>query len=164
MEDVADNALNLYVDQEKIEIVRDYPSTRTAVFVDRTQIATALTNLVKNAAEAILDEQERLVDLDQPTAQGRIVAKLRMGQEYVSLIIADSGPGIATDMKERLFTPYATTKGSRGTGLGLALVHRIVVEHEGEVVPGTSEDGGASFEIRLPLNAGNPTAPVAKEK
>ncbi|MCP4502603.1 MAG: HAMP domain-containing protein [Deltaproteobacteria bacterium] len=153
LEELTDHALNLYVDQEIIEVVRRYPSTRSAVFADRTQIATVITNLVKNAAEAILDEQERRKSHgEKDEAPKRISATLHNDGDFVSLSIGDSGPGIAPDMKERLFTPYATTKGSRGTGLGLALVHRIVVEHDGEVNPGVSEEGGASFVIRLPLS------------
>jgi two-component system sensor histidine kinase AtoS len=79
----------------------------------------------------------------------------------VILAIDDSGPGIAAEIASRLFTPYVTTKGSRGTGLGLALVHRIVAEHGGTIEAGRSAIlPGARFVVRLPLHpSGQPPPP-----
>jgi len=139
-----DNAVHLYVDTDRIDVERDVPETPLLVEADRTQMATAFTNLVKNAVEAMVD-----ADSDQKT----LCIRVHDDDTHVVVGIEDSGPGISDDMKDRLFTPYATTKGSRGTGLGLALVHRIVVEHEGSIHPGTSPAGGASFSIRLPKAA-----------
>jgi two-component system nitrogen regulation sensor histidine kinase NtrY len=139
---VLDKAIALYVpDDGRIEVRRDYASDARPLWADRTQLATAVTNLVKNAVEAISDK-------------GRLTVRVHLveveGAPFVEIAVEDSGAGIAPAVKERLFTPYVTTKGSRGTGLGLALVHRIVVEHRGRIESGVAEDGGARFTIRIP--------------
>jgi signal transduction histidine kinase len=64
--------------------------------------------------------------------------------------VHDNGPGIAQAARERVFQPFFTSKGN-GTGLGLALVQKIVVFHNGRVVAGASADGGASLEVTLPI-------------
>ncbi len=142
-----DNAVALYAgDDTEVEVRRVYGDV-PEVRADRTQLQTAITNLIKNAVEAM--EQK-----------GRLTLRLTSVERgtCVDLVVEDSGPGIAEEIQERLFTPYVTTKGSRGTGLGLALVHRIVAEHGGSIEVGTAEDGGAAFQIRLPIE-GPPDPP-----
>lgn len=135
---VLDQVLNLYV-PEDTPVERDYPSPTLVLSADQTQLQTALTNLVKNAVEAASDG-------DTP----RLRVSVEDG-EAVRIVIEDSGPGIAPEVADRLFTPYVTTKGSRGTGLGLALVHRIALEHGGAVRAERSEIlGGARFVLTLP--------------
>ena len=70
----------------------------------------------------------------------------------VSLVIEDSGPGVPTEVRDRIFTPYFTTKHeSGGSGLGLAIVHRIVTDHGGRIAVASSSLGGARFLIELPV-------------
>lgn len=140
MSELVDNAAALYGSSEGVLIERSYASDVPLVEVDKTQIGTVLTNLVKNAVEAM-------------DHKGTLGLSLRKDGEHVELRVEDTGPGIAPEIADRLFTPYVTTKGSRGTGLGLALVHRIVAEHGGTIEAGKSERGGASFTVRLPLKA-----------
>jgi signal transduction histidine kinase len=64
--------------------------------------------------------------------------------------VADSGPGIADELKERIFNPFFTTKDS-GTGLGLAIVHRIAEAHGGEIAVMDRAGGGAEMVLTLPL-------------
>ena len=64
--------------------------------------------------------------------------------------MSDNGPGIAPALRERVFTPFFTSKRS-GTGLGLALVQKIIVFHNGRIVAGASPSGGASLQITLPI-------------
>jgi signal transduction histidine kinase len=136
-----DNAVALYT-SDGIEVNRDYGEV-PAVHADKTQVGTVITNLVKNAAEAMENEGTLSlalrVDVDDEKKRRAVI------------IIDDSGPGIAPEIQDRLFTPYVTTKGSRGTGLGLALVHRIVLEHGGDIEAGAGPGGGARFTVRLPL-------------
>ena len=70
----------------------------------------------------------------------------------VRVSVDDNGPGIAASARERIFTPFFTTKG-RGTGLGLALVQKIIVTHNGRIQVGNSAQGGASLQVVLPLPA-----------
>lgn len=151
MEQLLDNAVALYASEDAGGIVvrRRFEQDLPPVIADRTQLATAVTNLVKNAVEAMEGKGRLTLTLrsSEPTPE--------FAEPHVELRIEDSGPGIAPEVKERLFTPYMTTKGSRGTGLGLPLVHRIVMEHEGAIEVGDAEDGGAAFVLRLPT--GGPT-------
>ena len=73
------------------------------------------------------------------------------GTPAVQLVVADSGPGVAPDLVERVFDPFFTTKPpGKGTGLGLAIVQRIVHDHGGRVDIGVAREGGASFTVTLP--------------
>ncbi len=110
--------------------------------VDRDQIIQLLTNLVRNALEAVARPDGDVV-----------VTVAADGDSRVAVTVSDNGPGIAPEIASRLFEPYVTTK-ARGTGLGLALAQRIAVDHQGELtcVPSTS---GATFRLVLPV-AGPP--------
>ena len=132
-------AAALYAQDDRLRVV--HRSEAVVVHADRNQLATVLTNLVKNAVEAM---------------DGRGTLTLGAAREgaQVEISVQDDGPGIAPEIRDRLFTPYVTTKGSRGTGLGLAMAHRIVVEHGGRIEARDAEGGGAVFVIRLP--AGTP--------
>ena len=66
--------------------------------------------------------------------------------------IADSGPGVPLESRNRIFEPFYTTK-KEGTGIGLSLVDRIVRDHGGLISVGTSKWGGAEFKIRIPIAA-----------
>jgi two-component system, NtrC family, nitrogen regulation sensor histidine kinase NtrY len=138
MNEVVDHAAALYASQEGLVVERRYDAELPAVNADRTQIGTVVTNLVKNAVEAM-------------DAKGTLRLTLRKAATNLELVVEDSGPGIAPEVRDRLFAPYVTTKGSRGTGLGLALAHRIVDEHGGTIEAGTGALGGASFTVKLPL-------------
>jgi two-component system, NtrC family, nitrogen regulation sensor histidine kinase NtrY len=107
---------------------------------DRDQLVQVVTNLVQNAQQALIGRDN-----------GRV--KVRVGRELDRFVlsVSDNGPGVAPEMRSRLFEPYATTK-AEGTGLGLAIVQRIVVEHGGEITFQDSPEGGALFVVKLPLS------------
>jgi signal transduction histidine kinase len=108
---------------------------------DRDQIARALTNLVKNAVEAIGDRRGR-IDLDAKEAR-------RSGRAGLTLEVRDDGPGMSDEVREKLFAPYFTTK-KDGTGLGLSIVERIVAEHEGAIDVDSAPGRGTTFRLWLP--------------
>jgi len=131
---IAEHAAALYVvDGVELVIEGDPPPVRA----DRHQLQTALTNLVKNAVEAT-------------EGGGTVRITLSEHPERQRVDVDDSGPGIHPSVRDQLFTPYVTTKGSRGTGLGLALVHRIAAEHGGSIEGLDSDLGGARFRLELP--------------
>jgi signal transduction histidine kinase len=110
------------------------------VDADDVLLRQAFSNLLRNAIEAC-----------QPTGvapQVRVEGSLEAGQARVS--VHDNGPGVAPDARDRIFRPFFTTK-KTGTGLGLALVQKIVVTHNGRVSAGSSPSGGACFHVTLPL-------------
>ena len=76
-----------------------------------------------------------------------------VSDETVAVTVTDNGPGLPEGDRDRLFHPFFTTRAD-GTGLGLALVQKFVVTHNGHVRAGNGADGGAVFTIHLPLRPG----------
>ncbi|MDY6851149.1 MAG: response regulator, partial [Thermodesulfobacteriota bacterium] len=79
-------------------------------------------------------------------------------ESYLRLTVSDTGPGMAQDVRERIFDSYFTTKEENGTGLGLPIVQGIVTSHGGEILVFSEEGKGTSFEVLLPRTASEVTA------
>ncbi|MET0387210.1 MAG: ATP-binding protein, partial [Polyangiales bacterium] len=110
------------------------------VHIDAMMLKRCLDNLVRNAAQA-------LADRNPPRT---ILVKSARSDHRVLLQVHDNGPGVPEADRARIFDPYFTTK-SEGTGLGLPIVKKVVLEHGGEISCGASDLGGAAFCIELPL-------------
>ena len=133
------------------KLVSDLPADPVVVELDATMISQAVTNLIKNAGEAI----ESLAEKGAPEGW---VPEVRVAMEAtpdaVTIRIMDNGIGLPPD-RSRLFEPYVTTR-AKGTGLGLPIVKKIIEEHGGTLVltdaPAFAEGAhrGALAEIRLP--------------
>jgi PAS domain S-box-containing protein len=108
-----------------------------ALWADAGQMRQVFGNLIRNSVEAI--------DSDS----GNITVEARSGPSFDEIELRDSGPGIAADIRERLFEPLVTTK-AKGTGLGLLICRQIVTRHGGSIELGDSAAGGTTFRIRLP--------------
>jgi signal transduction histidine kinase len=111
---------------------------------DEVLLRQAFTNLIRNAVEACSG-----ADL-APVVVVR--SEIDRGQKTMRISVDDSGPGIEPAARERVFRPFFTSKRT-GTGLGLALVQKIIVFHNGRIAVGTSPLGGASLQVTLPLEA-----------
>jgi len=138
--------------QPGVRFVKDIPRIALPMALDATMIGQALTNLIKNAGEAIEARQEKPVPDDfVPEIRISLAA---IGTEAL-VRIADNGIGLPPD-RARLFEPYVTTR-DKGTGLGLPIVKKIIEEHGGALalldapVFDGSGHAGAMAEIRLPL-------------
>ncbi|HJZ71088.1 MAG TPA: ATP-binding protein [Vicinamibacterales bacterium] len=109
---------------------------------DEVLLRQAFSNLLRNALEAC----------SGGTAPPQIViqSELDAAQKVTRIAVNDNGPGVAPELRDRVFKPFFTLKRS-GTGLGLALVQKIIVFHNGRIVVATAPQGGASFQITLPL-------------
>jgi two-component system sensor histidine kinase HydH len=109
---------------------------------DEVLLRQAFSNLLRNAVEACAGASVAPVVV--------IESEVYPAQQISRISVHDSGPGIAPEARARLFRPFFTTKRT-GTGLGLALVQKIIVFHNGRIAVGTAPQGGASFQITLPL-------------
>jgi len=112
---------------------------------DEGLLRQALLNLTRNAAEACAIT----------AGGGQVVVRGDIVQgdeaEFQRIRVTDNGPGIDADVLPRLFRPFFTTK-AKGTGLGLAVVQKIVVQHGGQVEARNRPEGGAEFIVTLPLS------------
>jgi two-component system nitrogen regulation sensor histidine kinase NtrY len=146
--------------QPGITLTSDLPTGPLVLELDSTMISQALTNLIKNAGEAIESLQEKGAPLDLVP---QIRVTLTMEPDAAVIRIADNGIGLPED-RSRLFEPYVTTR-EKGTGLGLPIVKKIIEEHGGTLALLDAEPfqgqthAGAMAEIRLPLS---PRAPRAR--
>ncbi len=110
---------------------------------DGRLVAQALTNVLKNATEAIATRGAAEND-----GQGRIAIALERTGDRLVYRIVDNGVGLPPEHRHRLTEPYVTTR-AKGTGLGLAIVKKIVEDHGGEVTLADRGDAGQGAEVRL---------------
>jgi two-component system nitrogen regulation sensor histidine kinase NtrY len=110
---------------------------------DRHQFGQAMTNVLKNAVEAIEARQKN----EGADYRGRIAVTLRGNAEEVCVSISDNGVGLPTD-RERIVEPYVTTR-EKGTGLGLAIVNKIVEEHGGDMGFAPGDPDGTIVTMRF---------------
>ncbi len=114
---------------------------------DKNQLSQVILNLVENSRDALAQRGEG----------GKISVSTRAGDnaDRVMLVVEDNGPGVPSELKDKVFAPYFTTKHAKGgTGLGLAIVHRIISDHGGRIAITEPAGGGARFAIELPLRNG----------
>ncbi|MFY9350408.1 MAG: ATP-binding protein [Sphingobium sp.] len=114
---------------------------------DRRQLGQALTNIVKNAVEAI--EPKAVSDDGGP--RGHVVMTLSREGDDIVIRVQDDGVGLPPE-RDRILEPYMTTR-SKGTGLGLAIVKKIVEEHLGEIRFDDAPGGGVCVTLRFPMGA-----------
>jgi nitrogen fixation/metabolism regulation signal transduction histidine kinase len=143
LSDLIGEVLDLYVsDEQKVAIHFHVDDSVPMVKVDPGRMRQLLHNLIRNAIESLSDREGGEVTLQlEPMSTEK--------DAWVVLSIEDNGPGIPEDMLDKLFEPYATSK-SKGSGLGLAVVKRIVEEHSGVLFAENGVDGGARLVVRLP--------------
>ena len=121
----------------QIEVLTDLQAT-ASVAGNAVELREVLTNLIFNAVDAM-------------PRGGKIVVSTGMDGDYSTIAVSDSGTGMSEDDRARCLEPFFTTKGDRGTGLGLSVVYGIIQRHGG-MIEITSEIGrGTTFSIRLPL-------------
>lgn len=129
-----------------LKIVLTDPTPDVTVMADGRMLAQALTNILKNAAEAVTTRVETT-----PRPAGRITVHMTAAAEIVTIAIEDNGVGLPEKDRDRLTEPYVTTR-EKGTGLGLAIVKRILEDHGGELLLTDAARGqGARVILTLPM-------------
>jgi len=111
------------------------------VMADPEALRRGLANLIDNAAEAMQDSLLRILSVTTSAGERRGMAEI---------VVADTGPGLTDEMRERLFLPWFSTR-QRGTGLGLSIVAKIVQDHGGSIRAENNAPAGARFIIELPF-------------
>ena len=140
------------VSRPDIKFELDLPDKPVMTMSDQRLLTQAVTNLVKNASEAI----DTAVEADKDRAgTGQITAKVGAKTDHAYITVIDNGCGLPKENRERLVEPYMTTR-VKGTGLGLAIVHRITEQHGGKLLltDAPKRNGkieGASVRMDLPI-------------
>ncbi|MGB2869184.1 MAG: PAS domain S-box protein, partial [Bacteroidota bacterium] len=132
--------------------------TLPVVLIDTGQLHQALLNLCVNARDALLenrDQHNSVITVATTTISGGLLQKrFREASDglYVSITVADNGPGMDEATRQRVFEPFFTTKSKgRGTGLGLSVVYGVVKTHEGFIDVQSEPGKGATFTLYLPV-------------
>lgn len=128
--------------QGSLEISSSLEDDLPLLEADKDTLSQLLLNLIENARDAIDGREGGKI---------RVCTESSRGGRAVIVRVDDNGPGISPEVKDKLFTPYYTTKHAHGgTGLGLAIAHRIVSDHNGKITASDSPLGGARFTVELP--------------
>lgn len=122
-----------------VSLIREYDRSTPQISAYASELNQVWTNLIDNALDAVGDK-------------GHVWVRTGREDGAVRVEIADDGPGIPPELQARIFQPFFTTKGSKGTGLGLDIAHRIVVQRHGGELQVISQPGDTRFVIRLPLD------------
>ena len=140
----SDYDLKKKYDFKRIRIERAYDPALRLVYCDKTEIEQVILNLLKNAAQAMAEEN---------TPSPSILLRTAREADYAVLEVVDNGPGMEDKTLKRIFEPFFTTKDvGVGTGLGLSVSYFIVTEQHNGRLSVTSKPGqGACFSLRLPL-------------
>ncbi len=123
--------------QKRIKVVTDIRSLPPAIKADPMEIEQIFTNLFLNSIHVMSEDGTLGVQLDRDDS-------------YINIRVSDTGPGIPPENLPNIFDPFFTTN-SRGTGLGLSVVLRIVKTYKGKIEVEKSDPSGTTFSVRLPL-------------
>jgi signal transduction histidine kinase len=116
----------------------------SAVPCDADGIHRAVLNIVSNAFDAVED---------RPAPRVAIQTLVEADGEWAKVIVVDNGPGIPPEAIEDIFKPFVSSKGSRGTGLGLPVSRKILREHGGDILVQSVVDKGSKFTLRIPMKS-----------
>jgi two-component system nitrogen regulation sensor histidine kinase NtrY len=140
---IVENSLSLFAGRlNRVTVVRSLQPGLPLVMADPEAIKRALSNLIDNAAEAMQTSLRREIHIETRRSE--------QSPGMLELVIADTGPGVTDEMRERLFLPYFSTK-QRGTGLGLTIAAKIMADHQGTIRAEGNTPSGARFILELPL-------------
>ena len=135
-----------------ISFYEEYDPSLPPVYGNRDQLVQVFLNLVKNAAEALERTQKPEIRISTAFRPGIRISVQGVSQRIslpLEIVIEDNGPGVSPDLLPILFDPFVTTK-PNGSGLGLALVAKIIGDHGG-VIDSDSRPGRTRFRILLPV-------------
>lgn len=140
--------------REDIKFIINKAPDLSSVLADASQLEQVLMNLVVNAQDALPSGGELKIEtanITLPELPVRYEIEALHG-DYVKLSVSDTGCGITEEVQEHIFEPFFSTKGSKGTGLGLATVHGIISQHNGTISLESNKNTGTRISIYLPVS------------
>jgi signal transduction histidine kinase len=159
-----DDCASLLQDQcaaRQVALLIDADPDLPPIVLDQSLIHQAMVNLMGNAVEAV-EPGHGAVTVRAGFIPAVTASRTGPAQRpAVRIDVIDNGPGIAPERHKQIFEPFQTTKGLRGTGLGLAVTKRIVEEHQGRIFVTSNKGTGATFTVVLPADNKGPSDPSA---
>lgn len=135
--DYLEELASTYPFPEHVEVVKQFAPENPPVKIDKDEMTQAIRNLVRNAIEVMPEK-------------GRLILRSEVVDNFVRMDVEDTGPGIPPDVLNKIFAPFFTTK-ARGTGLGLAVVKKVVDRHKGKVDAVSQIGKGTCFKLCIPI-------------
>lgn len=129
-------------DRKRCGLILELADDLPPIPADASALHQAIMNLLTNAVEAA-PEKKGVV-----TIRTRFIAD----QQRAQIAVSDNGPGVPPELRSQIFEPFVSTKGQRGTGLGLAVTRKIVEDHGGTIELDAAAPGGATFILTLPTD------------
>ncbi len=123
----------------EVAIIKGFASDLPLLNADPERLKQVFVNIIKNAAESMVEVENK-----------RLEIKTQQEENKIKITIADTGKGISEENLKHIFDPFFTTKG-KGTGLGLAVCHRFIDAHKGEIRVESKVGEGTTFIIKLPI-------------
>ncbi|MBT7787617.1 MAG: PAS domain-containing protein [Calditrichaeota bacterium] len=142
--DISRDIIDLYkvtARNQGVELILEPGEGIRPAFLDPSGMETCLTNLISNGIDAALMREE---------GGGRVTLRTYEDKDQIIFESIDNGSGMDSEIQEKVFTTFFTTKGGKGTGLGLLTTRKIIQEHGGTIEVESSPDEGSIFRIRLP--------------
>ena len=152
--DVVRDAISMaesHVPRGLVQVETALPEDLAPLQGDPHQLRQLFTNLLTNAFEAMGGTGQVKLQATQLQAEDEATAGDTQPVPMIQVEVADNGPGIASDVVDRIFSPFFTTK-PQGSGLGLAIVRKIVDAHDGRIDVGAPAGGGTRFVVTLPIS------------
>lgn len=129
---------------EKIELEVRLAPQLPPVPADEEGIHRSLLNVLSNALDAMQESEDRYLGVQ---------TLLETGGEWVRIVVLDRGTGIPPEQINQIFKPFVSTKGAKGTGLGLAVSRKVIREHGGDILVQSQVGKGSKFVLRLPMKS-----------
>ncbi|MCP4693209.1 MAG: PAS domain-containing protein, partial [Desulfobacterales bacterium] len=130
------------INDKPIRLDADFQEDPGHMEADPVLVRAALINILENAVEACME------DASKP--DHGILFAARREADHILIDITDDGPGMSPETREKLFTLFFSSKGHKGTGLGLFIAHKVINQHGGEIEVDSTPGAGAHFHIRIP--------------
>lgn len=136
------DSISTTAQERGVEIRPELQQNLPDVYIDWNRMHDTMLNLLTNAMDAIPEDQKGLI---------RIRTRHNREKDSIVIEIIDNGTGIPEEIKERIFHLFFSTKGRKGTGIGLSVTKKIVEEHGGKIWFEDNEEGGTKFIVELPV-------------
>ncbi len=134
--------------EQGIELALDLPDHAVPLQCDRELIHSVVMDLLSNALDACSWKDYK----EKEVPRVRLKVEQERADGYASIEVSDNGEGMSEEVRRKLFTPFFSTKKTKGTGMGLAVASRVVASHGGKIMVESEPGKGATFRVLLPMN------------